>query len=110
VEDYPEGYPQLAAFLDSSDNFAIVRRFGRTNCRVLLHLQAEIQALQKELDDLDRSDTSDAIHEHRLVSAEHKEGWDTKQQEILKALQEKLPIFCTENPLNRGDMMTDVVK
>jgi hypothetical protein len=63
-----------------------------------LHLQAEIQALEKELDDLDQSDARDTTHEHRLVSAEHKEGWDTKQQEIMKALQEKLPIFCTENP------------
>jgi Skp family chaperone for outer membrane proteins len=98
VEVYPEGYPQLASFLNSSDNFAILRRFGRTNCRVLLHLQAEIQALEKELDDLDQSDARDATHEHRLVSTEHKEGWDTKQQEILKALQEKLAIFCTENP------------
>jgi predicted kinase len=98
VEDYPEGYPQLASFLNSSDNFAILRRFGRTNCRVLLHVQAEIQALEKELDDLDGSDARDATHEHRLVSAEHKEGWDTKQQEILKALQEKFAIYCTENP------------
>jgi hypothetical protein len=96
VEDYPEGYPQLAAFLNSDDSFAVFRKFGRTNARILLHLQAEIQALEKELDDLDREDVTTSEHFHRLVSVEHQEGWDTKQEELREKLQGKLAIYCKD--------------
>ena len=92
MSDYPEGYPQLAALLNSADNFAILRRFGITSARVLLHLQAEISYLEKELAGLDRTDAKDSSMEYRLRS--HRDEWDGKQKRIVKALREKLSVYC----------------
>lgn len=94
VDNYPEGYPQLAAFMNSDESFAIFRKFGQTNCRVMIHLQSEIAALEKELEELDRSDARDGSStSYRLVSTEHRTGWDTRQKDILKQLEEKLPVY-----------------
>jgi hypothetical protein len=95
VDNYPEGYPQLAAFMNSDESFAIFRKFGQTNCRVMIHLQSEIAALEKELEELDRSDARDGSStSYRLVSTEHRAGWDTRQKDILQQLEEKLPVYC----------------
>jgi hypothetical protein len=108
VKDYPEGYPQLAAFLNSADNFAILRRFGTTNARVLLHLQTEISFLEHELAELDRSDAKDVSREYRLRSREHEDGWDEKQLEIMKALEKRLGVYCKSILDNRwgGEELT----
>ncbi|KAF8851979.1 hypothetical protein BDZ45DRAFT_730490 [Acephala macrosclerotiorum] len=94
VNDYPEGYPQLAALVSSDDTFAIFRKFGRTSSRVLLHLQSEIATLEEKLSDLDRTDADgDSPTAYRLKSTRHKEGWDTKQRDIIHQLQEKFAIY-----------------
>jgi hypothetical protein len=94
VTDFPEGYPQLAALFNSSDSFAILRRFGRTNARVLLHLQAEISFLENELDQLDKSDSIKEDREYRLRSRRHEDGWDEKQINIIRKLEERLRVYC----------------
>ena len=88
-KDYPPGFPQLAAFLNSAQSFAIARRFGRAHLRVLLHLTCEITALDKELDALDEAD-SNAFTKYRLRRNEFYDGWDPKQKELLEKLKGKL--------------------
>jgi hypothetical protein len=56
VDSCPEGYPQLAAFLDSDENFMLYRRFGYLQARILLHKQDELRALETKLDRLDEKD------------------------------------------------------
>jgi hypothetical protein len=56
LEDCPEGYPRLASFLASEPNFSVYRGFSYLHSRVLLELQAEIAALEQELDELDAID------------------------------------------------------
>ncbi|TVY12821.1 hypothetical protein LARI1_G008946 [Lachnellula arida] len=56
VEQYPQGYPRLAAFLDSDENFMIYRRFGYLHARLLLYKQDELRAFEKQLDRMDRKD------------------------------------------------------
>src|SRR3984885_8934419 len=53
VQDCPKGYPLLAAFLDSDDNFMIYRRFGYLQARLLLEKQEELRRLEEDLDILD---------------------------------------------------------
>jgi hypothetical protein len=53
VEDTPNGYPRLAAFQASESNFALYRGFSYLHSRVLLDMQDELTALEKELDELD---------------------------------------------------------
>ncbi|KAE9363026.1 hypothetical protein N431DRAFT_357224 [Stipitochalara longipes BDJ] len=92
VDDYPAGYPQLAAFIASHDNFCIFRKFDRASNRVLLHLQSEIAALNDSLDEMDKSDNGSATA-YRLQSVRHEEGWDESQRRIIMQLQEKIPIY-----------------
>ena len=103
VEDYPEGYPQLAAFIASADNFSIFRKFDRASNRVLLHLQSEIAALDKGLDEMDQADERSTTA-YRLRSIRHEEGWDNGQRKLISQLQEKLPIYCDTPFLFLGDL------
>lgn len=56
VDDHPRGYPQLAAFVNSDDNFLIARKYGFLRSRVLLYRQDELSVLEKDLIALDDDD------------------------------------------------------
>jgi hypothetical protein len=56
VESCPPGYPHLAAFLSSDENFSLYRRFSYLSARLLLHKQDTLRALEAKLDALDRRD------------------------------------------------------
>jgi hypothetical protein len=49
VNDHPKGYPNLAAFLDSDEGFAVYRRFGYLQSRILLYKQEELRILEEKL-------------------------------------------------------------
>jgi hypothetical protein len=55
----PEGYPRLAAFLDSDENFMLYRRFGFLHARLLLYKQDELRRLEMELDNMDQTDAKE---------------------------------------------------
>ena len=48
------GYPRLAAFKASEQNFMLYRSFNYVHSRLLLNLQTSIQALESELDEIDK--------------------------------------------------------
>ncbi|KAL8895641.1 MAG: hypothetical protein Q9192_003525 [Flavoplaca navasiana] len=56
VDDHPKGYPKLAAFMNSSDNFLMSRRFSFLHSRVLLHRQDELAEMEKALIAMDDED------------------------------------------------------
>ncbi|KAH6712332.1 hypothetical protein BKA61DRAFT_736758 [Leptodontidium sp. MPI-SDFR-AT-0119] len=56
LNDCPEGYPRLAAFLDSNENFMLYRRFGFLQSRLLLYKQDELRELEARLDRIDQLD------------------------------------------------------
>ncbi|PMD32017.1 hypothetical protein L207DRAFT_471355 [Hyaloscypha variabilis F] len=93
VDNYPEGYPQLAAFMASDDNLSIYRKFERPCNRVLLDLQSQITALVNRLDELDRLDKSSSTTSYRLQSIKHEEGWDDEQRKLITELQERLSTY-----------------
>lgn len=92
VERYPQGFPRLAAFQDSSSDLAIFRRFGTAHCRLLMHLQCEITSIIKELDELDISDSEGGML-YRLRRNEWYEGLDRTQKDLLEKLQGKILIY-----------------
>jgi hypothetical protein len=49
VDAHPNGYPRLAAILNSDENFLICRKYGVLHSRVLLYRQDELRELEKEL-------------------------------------------------------------
>ncbi|KAL8791924.1 MAG: hypothetical protein Q9195_005500 [Heterodermia aff. obscurata] len=56
VDDHPKGYPQLAAFVNSDENFLIARKYGYLRSRVLLYRQDELSVLERDLIALDADD------------------------------------------------------
>jgi hypothetical protein len=86
VDNYPEGYPQLAAFANSCDTFANVRRFGRLSYRLLAHLQNDLIDMEKVLDKLDKKDAADNTMEKRLRGYENYNGWDDEQRKLVSKI------------------------
>lgn len=54
VRDSPKGYPSVATFLDSDENFMVYRRFGFVQARLLLEKQDDLRNLESKLDRYDR--------------------------------------------------------
>ena len=95
VDEYPEGFPQLAALISCDNDLAMHRGFKNIHNRILLHLEVQITVLEKELNDLDRRDSADPEREHRLRWTEHEEGWNTDKLELLDKLALKLKEYGT---------------
>ncbi|KAI9695995.1 MAG: hypothetical protein M1820_008336 [Bogoriella megaspora] len=53
VEDFPQGYPRLAAFMSSDKDFTQFRRFSTLRTQLLLMLQHDIMLLERQLNYLD---------------------------------------------------------
>lgn len=95
------GYPRLAAFVNSDENFQIYRRFGFLQARTLLDIQNELGLLEKELDKLDRSETYD------FFGRTYKGALDTarpdRRPRILADLEKKLLDYSKILTGLRGD-------
>jgi hypothetical protein len=90
ADSRPDGYPQLAALVNSDDGFVMYRRFGYIHNRILLHRQAEIVELEKKLDKLDDSDKADRKLKFRLQTREFLKDDDTGQKLLIDDLETKL--------------------
>jgi hypothetical protein len=53
----PSGYPRFAAFLGSHPSLHLFRRFATLRQRLLLRKQDQICALEKQLDETDKSES-----------------------------------------------------
>jgi hypothetical protein len=90
-EKYPEGFPQLAAYMTSDNDFAPLRGFKYCHYRILLERQVEITELERQLFELDESDAANPDMHYRLRKMlKHKEGWDTGRIDLMRELTEKL--------------------
>jgi hypothetical protein len=56
VKDFKDGYPNLATFISSDEDFAIYRRFGYLQARLLLDKQDQLRLLEEQLDAHDKTD------------------------------------------------------
>jgi hypothetical protein len=87
VENCPEGYPRLAALLDSDEKFMLYRRFGFLQARVLLNKQDELRELEKDLDRLDKVDQ--ANDPSLLKSREKDDAASGRRKKLLSDIEEK---------------------
>ena len=88
VEDYPDGYPRLAAVMNSDNDYSMFRRFGTLHMRNLLHLQVEISVLEQKLKDLDNEETSWNLRSHLQA------GDSDPRTELLHVTTSKLKDYC----------------
>ncbi|KAL1631188.1 hypothetical protein SLS56_004435 [Neofusicoccum ribis] len=85
VKEYPEGYPQFAAWINTDDNFRVYRRFGELRNRVLLQYQFKLAKLEAVLQKLDEDDSKskEAEDNFRLSSIEYDQSQDDRRQSII---------------------------
>ncbi|KAH0565077.1 hypothetical protein GP486_001534 [Trichoglossum hirsutum] len=86
-EKYPDGYPRLAAVVNSDDNFVIYRRFGRLQARQLLELEAELTELEEELDRIDSTQEKDSELEPNLHNRERAEN--SERSRLMRKISER---------------------
>ncbi|CAD6575582.1 MAG: hypothetical protein ASARMPREDX12_007384 [Alectoria sarmentosa] len=88
VDDHPCGYPQLAAFVNSDENFLIARKYGFLRSRVLLYRQDELSVLERDLIKLDADDKKK--RDFALQSRKRDEETDTDPMYSRKVLIQKI--------------------
>lgn len=90
VDEYERGYSRLAAVEDCDPDFLICRKFGWLHSRLLLHLQDDLQRLERELERLDKREAQKGddlkLRAYRIDCA----GTDSKRQKLLSSINEKL--------------------
>lgn len=85
----PEGYPHLATFLDSDENFMLYRRFGFLQARLLLNKQDQLRALEEQLDDLDKDDDEEYLKSRELDDAD-----ETRRSKLLLKIEKKFKEYA----------------
>ncbi|KAH7030464.1 hypothetical protein B0J12DRAFT_316977 [Macrophomina phaseolina] len=97
LEDYPKGYPRLAAFNASEQNFMLYRGFSYVHARLLLDLQAIISSLERELRKMDECDNESEDGQRHLSCTErdmrtHEKVKDKQRtrRQVLDELRERV--------------------
>ncbi|KAK6390006.1 hypothetical protein LTR65_006059 [Meristemomyces frigidus] len=90
IDDHPNGYPRLASFMNSDENFLIARRYSLLHTRVMLYRQAELAQLERDLLELDKEDAGEKDRALKGVKflARGPRGADRK--ELIGEIEEKL--------------------
>ena len=74
MEDFPNGFPKVARFLDSDDSFGVYRKFGTLHSRLLLNKQDEVSKMEAKLEAMDKMDSEDDDGKGYLMSREQDVG------------------------------------
>lgn len=90
VHDVPEGFPQLAAWLNSNDNWNIYRGFGSLSARVLVNMEIELTKLEQKILDLDEADKAHPRLKFRLNGYENFAEYNEEQKNNVEDAQKLL--------------------
>ncbi|KAH7348547.1 hypothetical protein BKA65DRAFT_605900 [Rhexocercosporidium sp. MPI-PUGE-AT-0058] len=93
LNDCPRGYPRLAAFLDSNENFMLYRRFGFLQARLLFYKQDELRELEARLDRIDRLDER---RDKSLLSSRQKDdAYGSRRKMLLQEIDVKFKDYAS---------------
>ncbi|KAF7919169.1 uncharacterized protein EAE98_009489 [Botrytis deweyae] len=92
VDLHVEGYPQLAAAINSDEKFMFYRRFGFLQTRLLLNKQDELRALEARLDHKDRY--YEKYEPAMLYSQERFNITDVDNRNLLADIEKKFNEYC----------------
>jgi hypothetical protein len=99
----PLGYPRLSERMGVKPETLIFRKFVALNARMLLYMQAELVDLEATLQHQEERDLNTAdgnrcryAKDFTYLRLSHKDG-DTKQLDLVRAIQEKLHVYSMNN-------------
>lgn len=108
VNDAAKGYPNVAAFLDSDDGFAIYRRFGWIQSILLMNKQENLRRLELRLGFLQRRMVN---KNEAAFSSLDIQGSDEDKQEYQDLLASAETTFCAYTDLlNASQKMLSFAK
>jgi hypothetical protein len=90
VDRDPLGYPRLASFINSDENFKLYRQFGYVHTRVLLHMQCELASMEAMLKKMDKVDNGDPDRQLLLRSQDASIHDNPEREKLLKDFRGKL--------------------
>ena len=90
MSDYHPGYGRLAAFEACDPSFLICRKFSWLHTRLLLHLQDELQEMERELERLDKHDHQRGDELMLRASREDRKRPKAQRPKLLLRIHEKL--------------------
>ncbi|KAF4624918.1 hypothetical protein G7Y89_g13250 [Cudoniella acicularis] len=94
LERHVKGYPQVAAYINSTDDTVLFRRFGDLRARTLLYKEVRLTALEAKLAKLDKEDKEKDVTAWRVAySIDYNGG---KRNEERKALIEEIDVILKE--------------
>ncbi|KAF8541729.1 hypothetical protein BDD12DRAFT_878275 [Trichophaea hybrida] len=90
VPVHPKGYPSVAAYIASSPELAVFRKFCNLNARNLLNMQTELMMLESELEALDEQDADESERNDRLRSWQSVQNSTTPEDDLRKRVAYKV--------------------
>ncbi len=91
----PEGYPLLARFQDSEENYMIYRRFGEVQARLLLEAQDDVRRLETQLHSLDRIETGTDSPERLCKRSFQNKDSSPERQKLMASLKDAFKNYGT---------------
>ena len=70
----PQGYPALAEYTNSNEDYLVFRKFGYLRCRAILHCQEELAEFERVVECMDEKDHD--LYDDSLLSVQIDEGRD----------------------------------
>jgi hypothetical protein len=104
VRDFPDGYPKLAAFLDSDEKFMVYRRFGYLQSRLLLEKQEHLQQLEEELESLDQEEAETGSTNLITIGSYDTERY-TARRELMQRIECNLQRYGTHIKCSERQIM-----
>ena len=92
MDDAPDGYPRMATFLDSDENFMLYRRFGYLQARLLLEKQDDLRRLESRLGLLDGDDEgkTDVLKTREYYDDEYMK----ERKSLMEVIEKKWLEYC----------------
>ena len=96
MELYPEGYPRIAAYVNSDVDTVLFRRFGDLHARCLLYREVELNDLEKKLNQRDKKDESKEETEWRVTHGIHHDNGKKNEDRkaLIEEVERKLKSYC----------------
>lgn len=96
VNEFTRGFPNMAAYVDSSENFMVFRRYGYLSSRLLLEMQDEMRDFEKQLDEMDRRDVSG--DPTMLMTRNWDESMSRRRNRLLNEIRKKYSEYGEQDP------------
>ena len=102
-QEAPRGFPRLAAFVSSDEDYEMYRGFRTLHNRVIHQREVELTELEKRLAELDKSDASNPATSQRLRQIKHKEGLGIEKNKLIDDIESKLEKYgMSHSPLGQA--------